>query len=106
MEKTLTFGKYKGKKLADTPNWYQGWLKKQPWFVSKMNKAAQVSQPQNPAHALAGWDGYSRRGQAAYDAMFEMEKNEMIVQGLECECGLPKFAEEKYCEGDHCKFWF
>lgn len=53
---------------------------------------------------LTGWDGYSRNGEAIYDAIFEQEKNEMIELGLECKCGCDKFEEDKYCEGDHCRY--
>ena len=48
------------------------------------------------ANNLKGWDGYGKRGEAIYDAMFEQEKNEMIELGLECKCGLPKWEDEKY----------
>jgi hypothetical protein len=57
------------------------------------------------ANDLKGWDGYGKRGEAIYDAMFEQEKNEMIELGLECKCGLPKWQkEDKYCEGDYCTY--
>ena len=55
---------------------------------------------------LNGWDGYSRKGEAVYDAIFEQEKNEMINLGLECKCGCDKLSDEKYCEGDHCRYDF
>jgi len=29
---TLKFGKFKGQKFNDTPQWYQNWLLKQDWF--------------------------------------------------------------------------
>jgi len=28
----LSFGKFKGKKLSETPEYYQEWLKRQPWW--------------------------------------------------------------------------
>ena len=28
----LRFGKFKGKRLEDTPTWYREWLLKQDWF--------------------------------------------------------------------------
>jgi len=79
---TLKFGKFKGTKLQDTPQWYQDWLSKQDWF----NK----TKPQKPLHQqLNGWNGYSRRGQAIYDAIFEQEKaqglKEMCNEGI-CSC--------------------
>ena len=98
----LKFGKHKGQKFEDTPKSYQNWLLNQDWF--KMPKAKTLQQPLH--QQLNGWDGYSRKGQAVYDAIFEQEKNEMIVQGLECKCGLPKTKDEDYCEGDHCKYSF
>ena len=65
----LKFGKFKGQKLQDTPQWYQKWLNNQEWF----NKPAAAQ----PLHRqLSGWDGHSKRGQAVYDAIFEQEKAE------------------------------
>ena len=98
---TLTFGKFKGQDLNNTPYWYQNWLNNQDWFITKFKKAKA-----NPYDALIGWDGYSARGQAAYDAVFEMEKMEGINSGYECKCGRDKFKDDKYCEGDHCKHDF
>tara|TARA_R110002012_G_C11676454_1_gene613814 strand:- start:11556 stop:11852 length:297 start_codon:yes stop_codon:yes gene_type:complete len=93
---TLRFGKFKGQKFNNTPKWYQEWLLKQDWFNAPKTKA-------KPLHnQLNGWDGYSSRGQAIYDAIFQQEQNEMIVLGLECKCGLPKFKEDEYCSGDYC----
>jgi uncharacterized protein (DUF3820 family) len=79
---TLKFGKFKGTKLQDTPQWYQDWLSKQDWF----NKP----KTQIPLHQqLNGWDGYSKRGEAIYDAIFEQEKEqslkEMCNEGI-CSC--------------------
>lgn len=65
----LTFGKFKGQRFCDTPEWYQTWLQKQTWF----NKP---KQPKSLHNQLAGWDGHSRRGQAIYDQIFEQEKEE------------------------------
>jgi len=68
---TLKFGKFKGQQLKDTPTWYQEWLSKQPWFNKK------PKQNEQPLHKqLNGWDGYSKRGEAIYDAIFEREKDE------------------------------
>lgn len=65
----LTFGKFKGQKVCDTPAWYQQWLAKQDWFTNPQPK---------PLHKqLQGWDGHSRKGQAIYDQIFEQEKDDM-----------------------------
>ena len=53
---------------------------------------------------LKGWDGYSKGGEAIYDAMFEQEKNEPIEMGLECKCGCDKWPEDEYCGGDYCNY--
>lgn len=64
----LLFGKFKGRKLSDTPQWYQNWLSKQDWFTNPQPK---------PLHQqLNGWDGHSRKGQAIYDQIFEQEKEQ------------------------------
>lgn len=64
----LTFGKFKGKRVCDTPTWYQNWLSKQEWFTNPQPKAAKSLHKQ-----LNGWDGHSRKGQAIYDQIFEQE---------------------------------
>ena len=61
----LRFGKYKGKQFENTPKSYQDWLLKQDWF-----KAPKKEQ------SLSGWDGYSKRGEAIYDGIFEQEKKQ------------------------------
>ena len=74
---TLKFGKYKGQDFLSTPKSYQDWLLKQDWFkapteISEVQKASkQISQLSNQ---LRGWDGYSARGAAIYDSMFDAEK--------------------------------
>jgi hypothetical protein len=79
---TLKFGKFKGTKLQDTPQWYQDWLSKQDWF----NKP----KTQKPLHQqLNGWNGYSRKGQAIYDAIFEQEKAQAAKEDCKqsiCSC--------------------
>ena len=91
----LKFGKYKGQNFEDTPKSYQNWLSRQEWF--KM--------PQQPLHKqLNGWDGYSKKGEAIYDEVFEQEKSHYINLGLECRCGLPKGKEDKFCQVTHCQF--
>ena len=63
----LTFGKFKGQELTETPSWYQTWLLNQKWF--------NVSNSEKPLHQqLNGWDGISRKGEAVYDKIFEQEK--------------------------------
>lgn len=73
---TLRFGKYKGQQFENTPKSYQDWLIKQDWF--------KTPKKQRPLHrqSLNGWDGYSRKGQAVYDAIFEEEK----IQSLKQDC--------------------
>jgi len=78
---TLKFGKFKGQLFSQTPDWYQEWLPKQVWFKMPQDK---------PLHQqLNGWDGYSRKGEAIYDAIFEQEKAEqdadMCREGI-CSC--------------------
>ena len=78
---TLKFGKFKGQLFSQTPDWYQEWLSKQVWFKMPQDK---------PLHQqLNGWDGYSRKGEAIYDAIFEQEKAEqdadMCREGI-CSC--------------------
>jgi hypothetical protein len=45
------------------------WLVKQDWFKPTIEKPLH--------HQLNGWDGYSRKGETIYDAIFEQEKKEM-----------------------------
>ena len=66
---TLRFGKYKGQQFENTPKSYQDWLLNQDWF--------KASKEQLPLHRqLNGWDGYSRKGEAVYDSIFEQEKKQ------------------------------
>jgi hypothetical protein len=67
----LKFGKFKGQMFNDTPKWYQDWLLKQDWF----NKTTQKSLHKQ----LNGWNGYSRKGEAVYDQIFEQEKAEAAL---------------------------
>ena len=73
MNFTLKFGKHKGQQFQDTPKSYQNWLLSQDWF--KMPKK------EIPLHfqSLAGWDGYSKKGQSIEDAIFA---NDCIDQDL------------------------
>lgn len=82
MSNKLNFGKFKGMEFSSTPLWYQEWLMKQDWF----NKPTQ----QKPLHQqLNGWDGFSRKGQAIYDQIFEQEKamaeKQDCIDGI-CSC--------------------
>jgi hypothetical protein len=63
----LTFGKFKGQNFSDTPKWYQEWLLKQDWFNNSNNEKPIYNK-------LNGWDGYSKKGEAIYDAVFDQEK--------------------------------
>lgn len=81
----LRFGKFKGQKLSETPQWYQDWLLKQPWF--KAPKKTKTNSDVEDAHrALRGWDGFSRKGQAAYDRIFEWEKK--MAEAEDCRTGI------------------
>ena len=70
---TLKFGKFKGYKLSDTPEWYKKWLLQQDWFEVE----------EKPLHQqLNNWDGHSKKGEAIYDAIFEDEK----IQSAKMDC--------------------
>jgi|TARA_R100000482_G_scaffold108072_1_gene50385 hypothetical protein len=78
----LKFGKYKGTKFENTPKWYQNWLLSQKWF--------NAPKKEKPLHQqLNGWDGYSRKGELIYNAIFEQEKKEEskrdCIAGI-CSC--------------------
>lgn len=65
----LKFGKFKGQRLGDTPEWYRNWFAKQDWF----NRP----QPATADHRrLHGWDGYGKKGAAIYERIFESEKRD------------------------------
>jgi uncharacterized protein (DUF3820 family) len=73
---TLRFGKYKGQQFLSTPTFYQQWLLKQDWFkvpaqLTEVEKASkQISQLSGQ---LKGWNGYSSKGAAIYDSLFDAE---------------------------------
>ena len=75
----LKFGKFKGMELNQTPKSYQEWLLKQDWYKKPIIQKSLNAQ-------LIGWDGYSRTGQAVYDAIFEQEKAEALKQ--DCKDGI------------------
>jgi hypothetical protein len=85
----LKFGKFKGQKFSDTPQWYQKWLLNQNWFNKPNTNIGSLS------NQLKGWDGYSKRGEAIYDKIFELEKMESDM--MYCDCGNMKEPNEKYC---------
>lgn len=73
---TLKFGKYKGQLFLSTPVSYQNWLLSQDWFKAPKNDELTNAQKQfsNAYKQLGNWNGYSKRGAAIYDNMFEAEK--------------------------------
>ncbi len=73
---TLKFGKYKGMQFLSTPVSYQNWLLSQDWFKVPKSDAMTNAQRQfsNLHKQLGSWDGYSKKGAAIYDSMFEAEK--------------------------------
>jgi|LakMenEpi03Aug12_release.lakeMendotaPanAssembly.Ray.scaffolds.fasta_scaffold1680625_1 hypothetical protein len=99
---TLKFGKYKGQLFSATPKSYQAWLTNQDWF--RFPSPAPKENISTLSDKLACWNGHSARGQAIYDRMFELERDEPIALGIECTCGLPKAKNDRYCNGDHCAY--
>lgn len=74
---TMKFGKYKGQQFLNTPKSYQQWLLKQDWFKMPTQLDALGTAQKtlsNLGSKLKGWDGYSAKGQAVYEQMFEAEK--------------------------------
>jgi uncharacterized protein (DUF3820 family) len=74
---TLKFGKYKGQQFANTPKSYQDWLIKQDWFkMPKQLDALGTAEKtlSELGRKLKSWNGYSAKGQAVYEQMFEAEK--------------------------------
>jgi len=103
---TLKFGKFKGQKFSETPTWYQSWLLKQDWFKAPAPATQEETPVLSPLNAIAkemssvssslkGWNGYSQRGQAAYDRMFELEMAES--NAMYCDCGNMKDEDERTC---------
>ncbi len=84
---TLKFGKFKGMNFNATPVWYQEWLVKQDWFKSPIaNKLTPIHREMSELQkSLNGWDGNSRKGQYAYDRIFELEQQESEI--VYCNCG-------------------
>jgi hypothetical protein len=42
----------------------------------------QLTEHQQIANDLQGWDGYGRKGQAAYDKIFDFEKNHAEIMDV------------------------
>lgn len=84
---TLKFGKYKGQEFLSTPINYQNWLLSQDWFKAPVtNKLELIRKEMSQLNkSLKGWDGYSKRGEYAYDRMFELEQQEADI--IFCACG-------------------
>lgn len=76
MATILKFGKFKGQEFNNTPKWYQDWLVKQDWFKLESKDEMTIAQKKfsDSAKKLGFWNGYSKRGEAIYDSMFEAEK--------------------------------
>lgn len=75
----LKFGKFKGQQFSETPTWYQNWLLKQDWFKAPQ-QSTEIYNPSKEisvgSSRLANWNGYSKRGEAIYNNIFEAEKAE------------------------------
>ena len=75
----LKFGKYKGQDFLSTPKSYQEWLLAQDWFKTPTTLTPQQQASKKISELssnLKGWNGYSKKGAAIYDALFEAEKAE------------------------------
>ncbi len=106
----LPFGKYKGQNFQSTPKSYQEWLLAQDWFTVPAQKPIKpdydrITSIQKEMSAVSkslnGWNGHSRRGQAAYDRMFELEMAES--DAMYCNCGRLNEPGERNC-GMDCGF--
>jgi len=74
MDFILKFGKHKGQIFSSTPKSYQDWLLSQDWFKVPTQLEVAEKQFSDARKRLGNWTGTSRRGQVAYEAMFEAEK--------------------------------
>lgn len=102
---TLKFGKHKGMQFLSTPKSYQQWLLAQDWFkvptvLTELQQAQKnISQLSNQ---IRGWDGYSSRGAAIYDAMFDAEQ--AMDSALEDEqkyCGMDEETKQAYMKSEY-----
>jgi uncharacterized protein (DUF3820 family) len=101
---TLKFGKYKGQQFVNTPKSYQDWLLKQDWFKipAKMDELSIVQKEMSKvSNSLKGWNGYSKKGQFAYDRMFQLEQMESDI--MYCNCGNLNEVGRRDC-GMDCGF--
>lgn len=86
----LKFGKHKGQNFYNTPKSYQNWLLSQDWF--------NMPKSEKPLHQqLNGWDGYGKKGEAIYDAIFEQEKTFAAKQ--DCREGICTCCEDSIYYG-------
>ena len=108
MDFTMRFGKYKGQNFLNTPKSYQDWLLSQNWF-NLPDKSEQDNtitseltniqrEMSKVGNSLKGWNGYSRKGESAYDRMFELEKMESDM--MYCNCGRLNEKGSKNCGWD------
>ena len=86
---TLRFGKYKGQEFYNTPKSYQQWLMAQDWFKTQTTRH---QEPKALHHQLNDWDGYSKKGEAIYDAIFEQEKAQ--AEKMDCKMGICSCCED------------
>lgn len=101
---TLKFGKYKGQDFLSTPKSYQTWLVQQDWFniPNEKNDLTIVQKEMSKvANSLNGWNGYSKKGQCAYDRMFELEQMESDI--MYCNCGNLNEVGKRDC-GMNCGY--
>lgn len=101
---TLKFGKYKGQNFLNTPKSYQDWLLKQDWFKlpKKTDELTMVQKEMSQlGKSLTGWNGYSAKGQYAYDRMFDLERIESDI--MYCNCGNLNEVGKRNC-GMGCGF--
>ena len=98
---TLKFGKYKGEQFSNTPKSYQDWLLSQNWFKLPNELTMVQKEMSQVSKSLKGWNGYSKRGQSAYDRMFELEKMESDI--MYCNCGRLNETGKRNC-GFDCGF--
>jgi len=91
----LKFGKFKGIEFNKTPAWYQEWLLKQDWFKKPTPEDSISKEMASVSRSLRGWNGYSSRGQAAYDRMFELEIAES--DRYYCNCGRQNAVGRRDC---------
>jgi len=97
---TLKFGKFKGQQFNSTPIWYQDWLLKQEWFKKPITDELTLVQKEMSkiSNSLKGWNGYSKKGEASYSRMFELEQLESDI--MYCNCGNLNEVGKRNCGMD------